>query len=260
MRLHTPSRGVSPATVRVAAWPVRPVPGNSQLRRGQLESPGHSVPTGQAPVFIRAPHPHPHPRGCPSGVALRQRGRDLVPGAMPFSTGLARGPHSVFCTAGVSRASGHGSHGREVAAALLCGWSLSPAASWVAQQPVGAAFSGLAPGGGSDPGLRCGDLLPSPCRSLSPAARARGGHSSRTPFSLSCRSAGDHEGPLLLQLAMTGPAGQGAEGQVALAAHPDPVSMVYGSRDRCHREGPSQAHAHPTQALPRGAVGAGQPG
>lgn len=45
---------------------------------------------------------------------------------------------------------------------------------------------------------------------------------------------------------------------MALAAHPDPVSMVYGSRDCWHRDGPSQIHARPAKALPRGAVGAGQ--
>lgn len=150
----------------VTAWPVRPVlhgPANSQLRRGQLESTGHSAPTGQALVFIRAPRPHPC--GCPSGVALRQRGRDLVPGPWSHAVlhGARPGPtqHLLHCRC-VSGLWTLGATAERWQAALPCIWSLNPAASWVTQQPVGSDI--LRPGthgGGLDSGLWCGDLLPS---------------------------------------------------------------------------------------------------
>lgn len=181
---------------------------------------------------------------------------------MPFSTGLARDPHSAFCTTAVSRAAGRwepqpGGGG----ATPLRTRSPSPAAPRVAQQPVGSDV--LRPGtrgGAGGLGLRALVWRPvslRPARGLSPAAQARGELSS-PPRAL---SAADPPATSRGRCCFSQQC-QAGQGRVrrdgALAAHPDPESMVYGSRNCCHRDGPSQAHARPTQALPRGAAGAGQ--
>lgn len=98
---------------------------------------------------------------------------------MPFSTGLARDPHSAFCTTAVSRAAGRwepqpGGGG----ATPLRTRSPSPAAPRVAQQPVGSDV--LRPGtrgGAGGLGLRALVWRPvslRPARGLSPAAQAAG--------------------------------------------------------------------------------------
>lgn len=84
---------------------------------------------------------------------------------MPFSTGLARDPHSAFCTTAVSRAAGRWEpQPRGGGATPLRTRSRSPAAPGSPSSPSEVTFSGLALGvgrGGLDSGLWCGDLFPS---------------------------------------------------------------------------------------------------
>lgn len=185
------SRGVGPATSWVTAWPVRPVPrgpDTSQLSRGPLASAGARCPLGRQ-RFSSGPH-RPQP-GCPSGAALRLRGRDLVAG--PWSHAVLHGPrpgptqrllhHSgvLGCwTLGATaerwrghptphtepepcRPPGRGTAERWRATPLRTR-SRSPAAPGSPSSPSEVTFSGLALGvgrGGLDSGLWCGDLFPS---------------------------------------------------------------------------------------------------
>lgn len=237
--------------------------------------------------FSSGPH-RPQP-GCPSGAALRLRGRNLVPG--PWSHAVLHRPRPgptqrLLHHSGVSgcwtlgatakRWRGHptphtepepcrppGSrHSREVAGHPTLHTEPEPCRPRVTQQPVGSDV--LRPGtrgGAGGLGLRALVWRPvslRPARGLSPAAQARGSSAPPPPSAL---SAADPPTTIRGRCCFSQQC-QARQGRVrrdgALAAHPDPESMVYGSRNCCHRDGPSQAHARPTQALPRGAAGAGQ--